>query len=320
MDGLARAVRRARRRRADRPVEAARRPASDALGDAAGGPRSARRRRRGPSGGARRVRRDRAGRDPRGRPRPAARSRAEADPVEADQPVPVERPRPRVRRCPDDVAAERLDKAIRQGRATCSSTSTLFDVYRGDRVPDGTRSLAYRLRLQARRPQPHRRRRRRRAARGRGGGDEARGRAAKLTPVSSPTDETDLGCPRRDRSRRDARHAVGASTSRRLHLRRASTVRHARLLADGPRHGRRGRVDDARRCRSSRRTRAGLPVVIELAWLTLDGPLEPRGRRAHRGGERPPRRTRHRLQRARRLPPRPSARAGRPGRRRDRRR
>ena len=50
---------------------------------------------------------------------------------------------------PDDVAAERLDKAIRQGSGNLLVDLTLFDVYRGDRVPAGTRSLAYRLRLQA---------------------------------------------------------------------------------------------------------------------------------------------------------------------------
>ena len=50
---------------------------------------------------------------------------------------------------PDDVAAERLDKAIRQGTGNLLVELTLFDVYRGDRVAEGTRSLAYRLRLQA---------------------------------------------------------------------------------------------------------------------------------------------------------------------------
>ncbi len=50
---------------------------------------------------------------------------------------------------PEDVAAERLDKAIRQGSGNLLVDLTLFDVYRGDRVAAGTRSLAYRLRLQA---------------------------------------------------------------------------------------------------------------------------------------------------------------------------
>ena len=50
---------------------------------------------------------------------------------------------------PGDVDAERLDKAIRQGAGNLLVDLTLFDVYRGDRVAAGTRSLAYRLRLQA---------------------------------------------------------------------------------------------------------------------------------------------------------------------------
>jgi len=50
---------------------------------------------------------------------------------------------------PETVAAERVDKAIQQGAGKLLVDVTLFDVYRGDRVPDGTRSLAYRLRLQA---------------------------------------------------------------------------------------------------------------------------------------------------------------------------
>ena len=51
--------------------------------------------------------------------------------------------------CRTNVAAERVDKAIQQGAGNLLVDLTLFDVYRGDRVPDGTRSLAYRLRLQA---------------------------------------------------------------------------------------------------------------------------------------------------------------------------
>jgi phenylalanyl-tRNA synthetase beta chain len=50
---------------------------------------------------------------------------------------------------PEDVAAERLDKAIRQGAGNLLVDLALFDVYRGDRVAAGSRSLAYRLRLQA---------------------------------------------------------------------------------------------------------------------------------------------------------------------------
>ncbi len=49
----------------------------------------------------------------------------------------------------EDVPAEKLDKAIRQGAGKFLVGLELFDVYRGDGVPDGHRSLAYRLRLQA---------------------------------------------------------------------------------------------------------------------------------------------------------------------------
>ncbi len=49
----------------------------------------------------------------------------------------------------EDVPAERLDKAIRQGAGNLLVGLELFDVYRGDGMPDGRRSLAYRLRLQA---------------------------------------------------------------------------------------------------------------------------------------------------------------------------
>ncbi|MET0325847.1 MAG: phenylalanine--tRNA ligase subunit beta, partial [Ilumatobacteraceae bacterium] len=49
----------------------------------------------------------------------------------------------------DDVPAEKLDKAIRQASAALLVDLELFDVYRGAGVPDGRRSLAYRLRLQA---------------------------------------------------------------------------------------------------------------------------------------------------------------------------
>ena len=49
----------------------------------------------------------------------------------------------------ESIAAERLDKAIRQGAGDLLVDLRLFDVYRGDRVAADTRSLAYRLRLQA---------------------------------------------------------------------------------------------------------------------------------------------------------------------------
>jgi phenylalanyl-tRNA synthetase beta chain len=50
---------------------------------------------------------------------------------------------------PEDVPAERVDKAVRQGAGALLVGLELFDVYRGANVPPGTRSLAFRLRLQA---------------------------------------------------------------------------------------------------------------------------------------------------------------------------
>lgn len=49
---------------------------------------------------------------------------------------------------PDSLTAERIDKAIRQGAGSALVDLALFDVYRGTGVPDGSRSLAYRVRLQ----------------------------------------------------------------------------------------------------------------------------------------------------------------------------
>ena len=49
----------------------------------------------------------------------------------------------------DSVPAEKLDKAIRQAAGGLLVDLSLFDVYRGAGVVDGSRSLAYRLRLQA---------------------------------------------------------------------------------------------------------------------------------------------------------------------------
>jgi phenylalanyl-tRNA synthetase beta chain len=49
----------------------------------------------------------------------------------------------------DDVPAEKLDKAIRQGAGALLVDLDLFDTYRGAGVGEGRRSLAYRLRLQA---------------------------------------------------------------------------------------------------------------------------------------------------------------------------
>jgi phenylalanyl-tRNA synthetase beta chain len=50
---------------------------------------------------------------------------------------------------PEDVPAERLDKAIRQNAGSLLVDLDLFDVYRGPAVGEGRRSLAFRLRLQA---------------------------------------------------------------------------------------------------------------------------------------------------------------------------
>ena len=49
----------------------------------------------------------------------------------------------------DTVPAERLEKAIRQAAAKLLVDIELFDVFRGDSIGEGRRSLAYRLRLQA---------------------------------------------------------------------------------------------------------------------------------------------------------------------------
>ncbi|MFZ4721445.1 MAG: phenylalanine--tRNA ligase subunit beta, partial [Ilumatobacteraceae bacterium] len=50
---------------------------------------------------------------------------------------------------PDSVSAEKVEKAIRQGAGGGLVDLALFDVYRGKGMAEGTRSLAYRLRLQA---------------------------------------------------------------------------------------------------------------------------------------------------------------------------
>jgi phenylalanyl-tRNA synthetase beta chain len=50
---------------------------------------------------------------------------------------------------PEEIPAERVEKAVRQGAGNLLVDIDLFDVYRGEHVPAGTRSLAYRIRLQA---------------------------------------------------------------------------------------------------------------------------------------------------------------------------
>jgi phenylalanyl-tRNA synthetase beta chain len=49
----------------------------------------------------------------------------------------------------NNIPAEKLEKAVRQGAGKLLVDVSLFDVYRGTGVADGHRSLAYRLRLQA---------------------------------------------------------------------------------------------------------------------------------------------------------------------------
>jgi phenylalanyl-tRNA synthetase beta chain len=50
---------------------------------------------------------------------------------------------------PEEVPAERLERAIRRGAGDLLVDLHLFDVYRGEGLPAASRSLAYRLRLQA---------------------------------------------------------------------------------------------------------------------------------------------------------------------------
>jgi phenylalanyl-tRNA synthetase beta chain len=50
---------------------------------------------------------------------------------------------------PEEIPAEKVEKAVRQGAGNLLVDLDLFDVYRGERAIAGTRSLAYRLRLQA---------------------------------------------------------------------------------------------------------------------------------------------------------------------------
>ena len=49
---------------------------------------------------------------------------------------------------PEEIPAEKVEKAVRQGAGNLLVDIDLFDVYRGDGRA-GTRSLAYRVRLQA---------------------------------------------------------------------------------------------------------------------------------------------------------------------------
>jgi phenylalanyl-tRNA synthetase beta chain len=49
---------------------------------------------------------------------------------------------------PDSVPAQNLQRALRQAAGKRLVSIDLFDVYRGKGVDDGSRSLAFRLRLQ----------------------------------------------------------------------------------------------------------------------------------------------------------------------------
>ena len=50
---------------------------------------------------------------------------------------------------PDDVPAAKVAASLRKGGGALLQEVELFDVYRGEGVAEGTRSLAYRLRFQA---------------------------------------------------------------------------------------------------------------------------------------------------------------------------
>ena len=50
---------------------------------------------------------------------------------------------------PDEVAAAKVEASLRKGGGPLLRDIELFDVYRGDGVATGSRSLAYRLRFQA---------------------------------------------------------------------------------------------------------------------------------------------------------------------------
>ena len=50
---------------------------------------------------------------------------------------------------PDEIPAEKVEKAVRQGAGKLLVDLDLFDVYRGEHAAEGTRSIAYRIRLQA---------------------------------------------------------------------------------------------------------------------------------------------------------------------------
>ena len=50
---------------------------------------------------------------------------------------------------PSDISAARVEQIVRQGAGPLAESVTLFDIYEGDQVPEGYRSLAFALRLRA---------------------------------------------------------------------------------------------------------------------------------------------------------------------------
>ena len=50
---------------------------------------------------------------------------------------------------PADIPASRVEQIVRQGAGQLAEAVTLFDIYEGDQVPEGYRSLAFALRLRA---------------------------------------------------------------------------------------------------------------------------------------------------------------------------
>ncbi|MDN6565901.1 MAG: phenylalanine--tRNA ligase subunit beta, partial [Actinomyces sp.] len=50
---------------------------------------------------------------------------------------------------PADIPVSRVEQVVRQAAGSLVEEVTLFDVYEGDQVPEGQRSLAFALRLRA---------------------------------------------------------------------------------------------------------------------------------------------------------------------------
>ena len=50
---------------------------------------------------------------------------------------------------PSDIPASRVEQIVRQGAGPLAESVSLFDIYEGDQVPEGYRSLAFALRLRA---------------------------------------------------------------------------------------------------------------------------------------------------------------------------